>query len=166
MNWYTIYTKAGKERFITERLSGLADIEVLNPIIKVKKFLRGRLTITDEELFPSYIFAKLDVDKYYRMIKYTRGVRRLLGSPGGSPYVLEEDIITKIKERIVDGYVRLDPPDLRKGDKVYIKEGPLKGFMGVFLEEAKPSERVTILLNTLSYQGKVEVDKFLIRKDN
>jgi len=165
MNWYAIYTKAGKEKFVAERISALPDMEVLNPVIRTKRFLRGRLTTTVEELFPCYIFAKFDMIQYHRTIKYTRGVRRFIGNPEGTPYIVEEEIINQIKERIVNGYVRLDPPDLKKGDSVYISDGPLKGFMGVFVEETKPSERVTILLNTLSYQGKVVVDKFLIRKD-
>ncbi len=120
MHWYSIYTKPGREKFISERLSQLTDIEILNPIIKFKKFRRGRLALVDEELFPSYIFAKLDIEKYFRTIKYTRGVKRFLGDSNGYPYVVDEAIIKNIKERMVDGYIRLDPPDLKKGDKDHI----------------------------------------------
>ncbi len=165
MNWYAIYTKQGKEKAVIQMLSRVSEIETFNPLVRVKKFVRKRLTTVEEELFSSYIFARCDMKKYYRTIKYTRGVRRLLGDSRGFPYIVDEEIIESIKERITDGFVRLDPPDLRKGDKVHITEGPFKGLTGIFLSETKPEERVTILLSTITYQAKVEVDRYLITKN-
>ncbi len=165
MNWYAIYTKPHKEKLVAELLSNLTDVEVLNPIVKVKKFRNKRLTSANEELFPSYIFARFDLYKYYHTIKYTRGVRKFVGRTESLPYIISEDIINMIKERIVNGYIRLDPPELKKGDKVIVRFGPMRGLRGIFLSDTKPSERITILLNTLSYQAKVEIDKNQLVKD-
>ncbi len=164
MNWFAIHTKPRKERFVTDQLKRLSDVEVLNPIVKVKKFYRKKLVFMEEGLFPSYIFARFDLDRYYNTVRYTRGTRRILGSKFGTPYIVDDFIITEIKERIKDGFVRLDPPDLKKGDNVYIRYGPMAGFIGVFLSETKPSERVTILLNTIAFQGKVEIEKYHLVK--
>lgn len=162
MNWYVIYTKPGKESDICEKLSKLAKIEVFNPIIKERKFLRGKPVIIETELFPSYIFARFNFKDYYHTVKYTRGVKRIVGENTGT--CVDEAVIKTIKERMIDGYVMLDLPTLNPGDAVLINEGPLKGFMGVFLSETKPMERVAILLNTVNYQGKVEIDSCLVSK--
>ncbi|MBF0542177.1 MAG: hypothetical protein HQK91_12100 [Nitrospirae bacterium] len=164
MNWYAIYTKPGKEIIVSDKLSKLSEIEVINPIIKEKKFFRNKLVTVETELFPSYIFARFNMENYYHTIKYTRGIKRILGENTGSPFIVDEMIIDSIKDRMVDGFIRLEPPLFNLGDTVFINEGPLKGFMGVFLSETKPLERVAILLNAVSYQGKVEIDSCLVSK--
>ncbi len=165
MKWYAIYTKPKREKVVVEYLSRLEDIEILNPIAKVKKFHRKKLALMEEELFPSYLFARFDFERYYHTITYTRGVKRILKTKTGVPFIVDPSIIDSIRERIVDGFVLMDPPALKEGDAVSIKEGPLKGFMGVFLSETKPLERVTILLDTLTYQARVEVDRCLLVKE-
>jgi transcription elongation factor/antiterminator RfaH len=164
MNWYAIYTKQGQEIIVSEKLSKLPEIEVINPLIKERKFFRNKLETVQKELFPSYIFARFTVEKYYHTIKYTRGVRRILGDHTGAPFMVDEMIINTIKERMVDGFIKLEPTLLKSGDTVIINKGPFQGFMGVFLSETKPLERVAILLDAMNYQGKVEIDSCLVSK--
>jgi transcription antitermination factor NusG len=164
MNWYAIYTKSGQETIVSDKLSRLAEIEVVNPIVREKRFFKKKLVEMETELFPSYIFARFMIENYYHTIKYTRGVKRVLGENTGSPFIVDDAIIRSIKDRMVDGYIRFDPPSLKSGDTVFINDGPLKGFMGVFLSETKPMERVAILLNTVNYQGKVDISRYMVSK--
>lgn len=117
-----------------------------------------------EELFPCYIFARFELSRFYRMIKYTRGVRRLVGDRSGKPYVVEDGLIDLLRSRVKDGYIRIEPPEFTPGEMVKVMEGPLKGFTGMFYKDLKASERVLILLNTLSYQARVEIDRGLLAK--
>jgi ribosomal protein L24 len=50
------------------------------------------------------------------------------------------------------------------GDEIQIMEGPLKGLKGIFKREMTQNERVLILLNYVSYQGKLIVEKKKLRK--
>lgn len=49
--------------------------------------------------------------------------------------------------------------ELKPGDEVEICEGSLKGISGVFQSGLKGSERVLILLNTLSYQASLSIER-------
>lgn len=163
-NWYCIYTKAGKEEAVSKALRERLNLEVLNPKIKRKKFVRGRYIEALEELFPCYIFSRFELDLYYHTIKYTRGVRRIVGDSLGSPYVVDEAIIRAIESRMIDGFVSLQPQRFSPGEKVVIQEGPLKGLEGIFLEEVRPRERVLILLNAIRYQAKIEIEHDFVSK--
>jgi transcription antitermination factor NusG len=91
----------------------------------------------------------MDINRYYRTVKYTRGVRRIVGDHNGNPYVVDEEIIENIYSKIQDGFVVLSEQKFSSGDRVIVQEGPFAGFEGVFLKELTPTERVMILLNTL-----------------
>lgn len=158
-NWFCIQTKPGQEEGVVKLLQTLPDLEVFNPKIKGRRFLRGRFREVVEGLFPGYLFIRFELPRYYRKIRYTRGVQRIVGSPLGDPYRVDEGIISSIKEREEGGFIRLDPPELNPGDRVYIREGPFRGFSGIFQGTLRPSERVMILLDTISYQPKVETQR-------
>lgn len=162
--WYCVYTKAGQEELVCRMLSGQPEIEVFNPLVRRRRYLRGRMEEVIEELFPCYIFARFELSKFYWMIKYTRGVRRLAGDRSGNPYVVEDGLIDLLRSRVKDGYIKIEPPEFTPGERVKIMEGPLKGLTGIFYKGLKPCERVLILLNTLSYQVRVEIDRGLLAK--
>ncbi len=163
-NWYCLYTKSRYEDHISDRLMSFPDIEVLNPKIKTKKYLRGKMKEVTEELFPCYIFSKFDPAQYLRMIKYTRGVKRFVGDAVGIPYVVDEEIISQVQSRINDGFVLVQQEVFQRGDKVEVQEGPFKGLTGVFQGELKARDRVMILLNAIAYQASVEVERALLLK--
>lgn len=163
--WYCVYTKPRQSDLVYRRLSELPQIDVLNPKLKRKKFLRGRWVDILEDLFPCYIFVKLDINRYYRVVKYTRGVRRFVGDSKGFPYEVDSHIIDSITRRMKNGIVKLEPCKLNPGESVLINDGPLAGFEAIFLEELKPKDRVLILLNTIQYRAKVEIDRSLLIKN-
>ena len=62
-----------------------------------------------------------------------------------------------------DGYVRM-VEELMVGDEVRIKHGPLSSFTGVFDYNINDSSRVAILLDTVSYQGRIVIERDLLEK--
>jgi transcriptional antiterminator RfaH len=163
-NWYCLYTKSKQEDFVARKLFEIPDIEVFSPKLKHKKFLRGRLRETVEDLFPNYIFTRFNPLKYFHMIKYTRGIRRIVGNSLGQPYRIDEQVIDLIRSRMEEGYVHIVPPRFREGDPVMVKEGPFKGLLGLFMKECKAADRVMILLNTLKYGARLEVETALLAR--
>ncbi len=158
--WHAIYTKPGKEDTVAFRLQGIG-IEVLNPKLKSKKYKRNKIVEVLESLFPCYLFANFDKEKYTHLITYTRGVRYIVGKH--NPIVVYADIINTIKENMEEGNILVvKPQKFEKGVRVLIKEGPFKDFCGIFEKEVKGHERVMILLETLNY--KLELDSWLLNK--
>jgi len=156
--WYAVYTKPKKEDSVAFSLQNIG-IEVLNPKIKFRKFKRNRLTDVIEPLFPCYLFANFDKDKYSHLITYTRGVKYIVGKK--SPVAVQDEVINVIKDGIEDhNLIVIKPSTFKNGDKVLIKDGPFKDFYGIFEKEIKGHERVMILLETI--QCRVELDSYFL----
>ena len=160
MKWYAIYTKPRHESPVATRLRDIG-IETLNPQLKSKQFRRSRITEVVEPLFPCYLFARFRKVQYSHLIKYTRGVRYILGNE--DPVAVHDNIIDAIKDRMD----RSDSIDINKhnfetGEKVIIRGGPFRDFHGIFESNIKGSERVMILLDTIYYR--LELDSRLLSK--
>lgn len=159
MSWHAIYIKPKCEDSIAIQLRN-AGIETLNPKIRTKKFIRRKYIFVIEPLFPNYIFASFDSEKQGHMIKYTRGVRFIVGKQ--NPLAVPQEIIEAIQKRMQGDIVTPAPEKLEKGDRVLIKEGPFVNFYGIFERDIPGKERAMILLEAL--HSKVEIESLSIRK--
>lgn len=148
LSWYIIQTKPAQEEWVRRRWEE-AGYEIFLP--KIKKLVRGggRVTERIRSLFPSYLFARLDFEdaETYKNVKYTRGVRRILGN-GGSPIPVAEKVIDVIRERVDDhGILVLEERlTFKKGDSIQVKSGPLADLIGVLEQPVSASGRVRVLL--------------------
>jgi transcriptional antiterminator RfaH len=148
--WYAIYTKPGKEDSVAFLLKNIG-IDVLNPKLKSKKYKKNKLVEVVETLFPCYLFAEFDKEKYAHLIMYTRGVRYIVGKK--DPIKVHEEVIDRIKGGMEEnGIIVVKPFRFEKGIRVLIKDGPFKDFLGIFEREIKGPERVMIFLSTLNYR--------------
>ncbi len=145
--WYLLRTKAGEERRAREHLARIAD-EALLPLLKVRVRRWGRMAESVAPLFPCYLFAKLDLEREFGHLRYTRGVRELVRF-GDQPAVVPEWIVTDLRRRCADGPVELPPRMLSAGERVRVIEGPLRDFEGVFERYLSGPERVGILLSMM-----------------
>jgi transcription antitermination factor NusG len=92
-------------------------------------------------------------------------VKRIVGNEAG-PIPIETEVIDQIKTREVKGYIELNKfgRDPGIGDEIEVMEGPLKGLRGIFQRELTDRERVLILLNYVSYQGQLIIEKRKLKK--
>ena len=153
MDWYTIYTKP-KAEDSTNRLLSNASIETLNPKIRLQKYIRGKYADVIEQLFPCYLFARFDKNSQSHMIKYTRGVRYIVGKE--SPIPVPHEIISAIKERMEGEILVPAKEEFEKGDRVLIKEGPFRNFYGIFEGKLSGRERAMVLLDALHVKLDIE----------
>jgi transcriptional antiterminator RfaH len=152
--WYAVYTKPKCENSVVTLLNNAA-LETLNPKIQARKYVKGKYILVIEQLFPSYIFALLDKEKDCHMVKYTRGVRYIVGKD--NPVAVPSEIIHSIKQRLEGEIIRQIPEDLKKGDRVLIKDGPFKDFHGIFEGTLPGKERSIILLETIYSRLNIEI---------
>jgi transcriptional antiterminator RfaH len=162
--WYLVQTHSRQEDRAESNLRSFG-IETLAPKYKDRRrnFYTGEVTLYARPLFPSYIFARFIAKELHKKVRNTRGIRRLV-SFGDSPTVVDEEIIAMIQSRIGDdGFARIDE-DIQPGDKVIIKDGPLRAFTGIFERGMNSTDRVRILLLTVGYQAHVEIERDMVKK--
>jgi len=161
MQWYAVYTKPKREDAVAGSLEN-AGIEVFNPRLKQKKYMQGAYRNKISPLFPCYVFVKFEPETTSHMIKYTRGVKRVVG--GDFPWPVSDEVIDLIRNQEEDGIIAIKPPDLKYGDSVAINDGPLSGLRGIFEKELSGQERVVLLLSSIEYQARVVVERAFLSK--
>lgn len=164
IHWYVIHTHQRQESRAGDNLRTLG-IETLAPVIKKRRCnnYTGEITYTIKPFFPNYIFARFDVQALLCKVRLTRGVHNVV-SYGATPALVDNRIISTIQSRIGDdGYIEIGQ-NLKPGDKVIIEEGPLKDFIGVFERETGDANRVMILLQTVSYQAHLVIEREVVKK--
>jgi transcriptional antiterminator RfaH len=154
--WFILNTKPKKE-FQVKRLFEEGGFDFYCP-----KYIQEA---REKPFFPGYGFIYFDYPAQYKLVKYTRGVKRIIGNQEGPIPVLEE-IVQQIKQREIDGYIEFEKyggiPEI--GDEIEIMEGPMKGLRGIFRKDLTEKERVVILLNYVSYQGQLIIEKKKLKK--
>jgi len=155
-HWFVINTKPKKE-FQVEKIFSENGFIIYNPKIK-----QGDRT---HPFFSGYEFIYFDYPGQYRTVKYTRGVKKIVGNEKG-PIPVQECVINEIKKREINGYIELNKygSEPEAGDEVQVMEGAMKGLKGIFKKELSPKERALILLNYVSYQGHLIIDKKKLKK--
>jgi len=155
-SWFVLNTKPKKE-FIVERLFQEGGI-----LFYLPKYLKGG---HPAPFFPGYGFINFDYPGQFNIVRYTRGVRALVGDRH-CPIPVDRTLVVYIKAQECDGYIQLNETDeeVHLGDKVEIVEGPLKGIQGIFNRELKDKDRVAILLEHISYQAQVMIEKCKLKK--
>lgn len=155
-NWFVLNTKPKKE-FQVQRLFEEGGIDFYCP-----RYIHETRA---KPFFAGYGFIYFAYPAQYRLVRYTRGVKRVIGNQQG-PIPIPEEIIQEIKKREINGYIELEKygeiPEI--GDEIEIMEGPMKGLRGIFRKELTDKERVVILLNYVSYQGQLIIEKKKLKK--
>jgi len=155
-NWFVINTKPKKE-FQVEKLFTEGGFTIYN-----QKYVHRN---QKKPFFPGYEFIYFDYPAQYQLVKYTRGVKRIVGVRH-VPVSIAEEVIHTIKAREVNGLIEIgkygEEPEV--GDEIEVVEGPLRGLKGIFKKKLSAKERVLILLNYVTYQGQLIIEKDKLKK--
>lgn len=155
--WYVLQTKPTHEAAVAQHLVN-AQFETFLP--RIRTMVRGsrRPVSRVKSLFPSYLFAHLDLcdPNLYRMIKYTRGVRKILGD-GTVPVPVPDEMIAIIRERVgADGVIE-QRLTMKKGDPVRIRGGLFRDLVGILDKPVSAAGRVRVLLKIMQHQVRCEL---------
>ena len=152
LRWYVIRTKPRNEELAQSYLNQ-------NGITTFLPWMESLKRISDRNvtpLFPGYLFAQFDVKKNYPLVKWGKGVNKILGY-GRYPTPLEDEVITIIQSRTDEKNIVKKAYHLNKNDTIRIRSGPLKDLLGIFDRWLSESGRVRILLNLIGYQPRVDL---------
>lgn len=164
IHWYAIQTKPRQEERADSNLNAWG-IETFFPRVKERSYrpYTREPAYIIKALFPRYIFARFNAKKLVNKVRFTRGVQSVV-SFGDIPTPVDDEIIFIIKSQIrEDGFIRIGE-EFKSGDKVVVKNGPLRNFIGIFEQKIKDTDRVSILLESVSYQGRIVIEKELLKK--
>jgi transcriptional antiterminator RfaH len=162
--WYLVYTNLKQEERANENLRAWG-VETVYAKLRTRRYneFTGVPTYITQPLFPRYLFAKFNAREQLPKVRFTRGVQNVVCF-GDYLATVDEEIIDIIRERIDDnGFVKTNH-ELKPGDKVVISAGPLKNLLGIFEREVKGSDRITILLTAIGYQGHLMVERDLVQR--
>lgn len=162
--WYAIHTKARQEDRADSNLRAW-QVKTFAPKIKERRCneYSGKVSYLVKPLFPGYIFARFKLDDLLHKIQFTRGVNNVV-AVGGKPAPIDDEVMEVMLSREgADGFVHIGE-ELRPGDKVIIKQGILRNFVGIFQGHHKDEERVSILLETVSYQNRLIIERGAVKK--
>lgn len=135
-----------------------ANFETFLPMIRT--MVRGKYKAQSriKALFPSYLFAHLDLNdpNLYHMIRYTRGVRRVLGDRA-IPIPVPDEMIEIIRARMDGQGVIEQRLVMKKGDEVRVRSGPFRELIGILEKPVSAAGRVRVLLKIMRHVVRCEM---------
>jgi transcriptional antiterminator RfaH len=161
--WYVIQTKPKKEEEAKCYLT-MKGVEIFNPLMENFLTRNGKIIKEYRPLFPGYMFGKFDLEQDYALVRWGRGVKKVLSLGGGYPTPLTEEVIEVIKRRTDSHGIVRKTYHFEANDRIRVKSGPLKDLLGIFERWVSDNDRVRILLNLIGYQPEVEMHYSMIEK--
>lgn len=163
LRWYALHTRSRFEQVVYNGLRG-KDIETFLPRVQVMSRRKDRRKKIMVPLLPGYVFvqAKLEPFVYWEIIK-TVGVVRMISFKGRPVPANDQEIESLM---ILDGTDRTveNRSFMRKGDRVMIMDGPLKGLAGFYIKHKNKSEKVVVSIELLRRSMAVEIDGWALEK--
>src|SRR5450830_1174002 len=163
MHWYLVHTKTRQEKCALENLHRQG-YQCYLPTLPLEKLRQGLLTVSDEPLFPRYLFIRLGLGstaKSWTPIRSTKGVSRLV-SFGIEPARIDDRLVEVLRTH--EESVQAEPERLFKvGDRVCLTAVPFAGIEGIY-QMADGERRVMVLIEILSKQVPVRVEPASLRK--
>jgi len=160
--WYVIQTKPGKERDASAYLSDKG-LETLSPLMETFSMRNGKITKENKPLFPGYMFGKFALDSNYSLVRWARGVKKVL-SFGGYPVPISGSVVELIRAKTDTAGVVRTTHSFTPNDVIRVKAGPLKDLLGIFERWMPDQERVRILLSLVGYQPTIELHCSMLEK--
>ena len=162
--WFVVYCKSREELRAQQNLEN-QDIHSFFPKIRKQKIQRGKTSIVEEALFPSYLFVFIDSENInFSRIRSTRGINDFVRF-GNKLACLPETQIKQLKETCYClNDLEVDTKSVLKcGDKVEILKGSFKGLTAIFTEE-DGLKRSMVLLKLLNQENAVSFSNNDIKK--
>jgi transcription antitermination factor NusG len=155
--WYAVWTRSNCERLVADQLSAKGFAAFLPEMGMWSKRL-GQMHVVPVPMFPGYLFVRDKMDKHaYIEMQKVRGLVRILEDGWNRLTPIPNHEVEAI-ERVIQSKVPVFPHDLHEGDRVRVKEGPLTGVEGVFVEDKPGTGRLVVSVGLLGRGIAVEVD--------
>lgn len=159
--WYAVYTRPRFEKQVYERLTEQG-IEAYLPLVKTMRQWSDRKKMVEIPLFSSYVFVHID-RRQYDPVLHTHGVVKYVSFEGKAATIPPEQIdnlkiIVNSNEKVETTWEKR-----KKGDRVMVTAGPLKGLRGELITDGD-RRKVLVRIDKIDQNLTVEVHPSLIEK--
>ncbi len=153
--WYAAYTNSRAEKKVFAELQQQG-IETYLPLQKKLKQWSDRRKWVEEPLLRCYIFVKIDMTDYYRVLN-TRGVVRYITFEGKAVPIPENQIDVLRRVVATEADVEVSSEKFDPGDRVKVVSGPLLGLEGEMVNY-RGSRRVMVRFDQLGQHLLVSIN--------
>jgi transcription termination/antitermination protein NusG len=152
--WFALRVKPNHEKPVAAALRGKG-LEEFLPLLRTRRQWSDRVKVIDLPLFPGYLFCRLNLEDRMPLLT-TPGFLYIVGI-GRNPEPVDESEILAIQSVLRTGVPVTPWPSLVVGQKVELKNGPLRGLQGV-LSKIANQHRIYVSVTLLKRSISVEVD--------
>jgi len=157
--WYAVYTRPRFEKQVFQRLQEQG-IEAYLPLIKTIRQWSDRKKVVEIPLFSSYVFVNID-RRFYDQVLRTFGAVKYITFEGKAATIPPEQIdnlriIVNSNEKVETTW-----EERKKGDKVVVTAGSLKGLTGELITDGG-RRKVLVRIDSIDQNLTVEVHSSLI----
>lgn len=154
--WFVLHTRSRQEKILARELDG-RQIAYFLPIVRRVRYYGVRRAMVEVPLFPGYLFLRGSLDEAYAADRTHRVAQIIeVGDQARIDWELKNVYLATA------GGVDLDPyPFLKKGVRVEVRAGPLRGLQGV-VEDATRKDRLVLQVDVLGRASSLEIDGSLL----
>lgn len=179
MNWFVLRVASNKENSVRETLLRKVQIEnmqhlvgrILVPTEKIKTVKGGKQKITENKLYPGYVFVEMKLEDDGRipqdvffLIKETTGVGDFVGTAGRPTPMKDHEIEKMLRDSKKPEELPTVKMVFEKGEHVRIKEGPFQNYEGTVDELLPDKGLVRVLVTIFGRQAPIELEEWQIAK--
>lgn len=179
MDWFVLRVASNKENSVRETLLRKIKIEgmekvvgrILVPTEKIKTVKGGKQKITENKLYPGYVFVEMQLEPDGRipqdvffLIKETTGVGDFVGTAGRPTAMKDHEIEKMLRDSKKPEELPTVKMVFEKGERVRIKEGPFQSYEGVVDELLPEKGLVRVLVTIFGRQAPIELEEWQIGK--
>jgi transcription antitermination factor NusG len=161
--WYALHTKSHFENKVFDALCGKS-VEAFYPRVQVMSRRKDRRLKIFLPMIPGYVFVRshLEPEEYHHIIR-TPGIVRMVSFKGMPVPAKDEEIASLM---ILDGTDRTvqNRAYMKKGDRVMIMDGPLKGLVGFYLHHKGQTDKVVVSVELLHRSLAVEIEDWALER--
>ena len=154
--WFCLRSQIKHEHIAAAHLGKEGGVEVYLPRIRFKRATRRGPVWFTEALFPSYLFARFDLNTDLLKVCYARGVRGVVHFGDRWP-IIPDNVIQQLQATVGPSEVRVISHDFTPGETVEIAGGAFHGLSAVVTRVMPSQERVAVLLEFLGQQTTLEL---------
>jgi len=153
--WYGIRTRSNHEKLAATALHSRGYEQYL-PTYSVRRCWSDRVVMTEQPLFPGYVFCRFDYTQRLPIVT-TPGVVSIIGF-GSESAPIDDSEIDAIRRVLRSGAAVRPCAFLHEGQRVRVNRGSLEGIEGILLKE-KSERRLIISVGLLQRSISVEIDR-------
>jgi transcription antitermination factor NusG len=153
--WYVLYTCPRHEKQVATQIERRSFASFL-PLYRSVRRWKDRRKELKLALFPGYVFVRMPLENKLQVLELP-GVVRLV-SFNGQPATLSASEVEMLQNRI-SGSLNVEPhPYLRRGRRVRVLRGAMRGLEGIIIRR-KDRCRVVFSIDLIQRSVAVEVDE-------